>query len=380
MNKKTPLYQEHVALGAKMCPFAGYDMPINYAPGVIKEHEWTRSQAGLFDVSHMGQAIVSGENAAGFFSRITPSSFRKTPPGRAKYTVLTNMGGGIIDDLIITRMDENKFFVVFNAGRKEVDIAWMTKNLPPDVTFEELAGNALIAIQGPKAEAALAKELPDAGLAALPYMMMKEASWPAAPKRSEGGKGTPIFISRLGYTGEDGFEISIPQEMAPKFWDALLANPEVKAIGLAARDSLRLEMGYPLYGHDLNEETTPVEAALAWVIGKDHGAFLGAAHILPQLASGAAKKRVGVKLTESGIAREGAAIYAGGEKIGALTSGGFSPSLKVAIGQGYVKSEFAHEGQKVEVEVRGKKIAAVIHGLSFMQAHTKSSSSLKKAS
>jgi len=369
MNKQTPLYPEHVRLGAKICPFAGYDMPINYAMGVIKEHEWTRQSAGLFDVSHMGQAIVAGENAAGFFSRITPSSFRKTPTGRAKYTVLTNDKGGIIDDLIITRMDENKFFIVFNAARKEVDIAWMKKNLPPKVIFEELAGNALIALQGPKAESALAKELPDANLSTLPYMTMQEASW----------KGPPVFVSRLGYTGEDGFEISIAVEKATALWNALLANPNVKPIGLAARDSLRLEMGYPLYGHDLNEETTPVEASLSWVISKDHGAFLGAAAILPQLASGVAKKRVGIQLTESGIAREGAPIYAGNEKIGELTSGGFSPSLKLAIGQGYVKTDFAHEGQKVEVEVRGKKIAAAIHGLSFMPAHTKPSS-LKKAS
>jgi aminomethyltransferase len=266
-------------------------------------------------------------------------------------------------------MDENTFFVVFNAGRKEVDIAWMKKNLPPKVDFKELANNALIAIQGPKAEAALAKELPEANLSALPYMTMKEGNW----------KGMPVFISRLGYTGEDGFEISIPATKAVEFWNALLANPDVKPIGLAARDSLRLEMGYPLYGHDLNEEITPVEASLAWVVAKEHGAFLGAAVILPQLASGTAKKRVGIKLLDAGIAREGAEIFAGGEKIGALTSGGFSPSLKLAIGQGYVKNDFAHEGEKVEVEVRGKKIAAVIHGLSFMPAQTKPSS-LKKAS
>jgi len=369
MNKKTPLYQEHVAAGAKLCAFAGYDMPIHYAPGVIKEHEWTRSSAGLFDVSHMGQAIVSGDKAADFFSRITPSSFVKTPAGRAKYTVLTNDKGGIIDDLIITRMNDKKFFVVFNAARKDVDIAWMKKNLPAGVRFEELADNALIALQGPKAEAALAKEIPDADLPNLPYMTMKEARW----------QGNLVFISRLGYTGEDGFEISLNQEMAPTFWSALLANPDVKAIGLAARDSLRLEMGYPLYGHDLNEETTPVEAALSWIITKDHKDYIGVASILPQLTSGATKKRVGVKLTESGIAREGAEIYANGEKIGALTSGGFSPSLKVAIGQGYVKSDFAKEGEKVEVDVRGRRIPAIIHGLSFMQAQTKPSS-LKKAS
>ncbi len=363
MNKKTPLYNEHVALGAKTCPFAGYDMPINYALGVIKEHEWTRTSAGLFDVSHMGQAIVSGEKAAEFFSTITPSTFFKATPSMAKYTVLTNEAGGIIDDLIITKMDEKKFFVVINAGRKEVDIAWMKKNLPENVIFMELANHALIALQGPKAEAALIKEIPDANLTELGYMRLKEASW----------KGTPVFVSRLGYTGEDGFEISIPTDKAVAFWKSLLTNPSVKAIGLAARDSLRLEMGYPLYGHDLNEETTPVEAGLGWVIGKEHKSFIGAETILKQLAAGAERKRVGVKLTAAGIAREGSDIYMGAEKVGTLTSGGFSPSLKASIGQGYITSAAAKEGTAVEVEVRGKRIPAIIAPLAFVKASTKQS-------
>jgi len=361
MNQKTPLYQQHVSLNAKLAPFAGYDMPIQYPSGVMKEHEWTRSHAGLFDVSHMGQAIVTGEKAAEFFSHITPSSFLKTPHMRAKYTVLTNDKGGIIDDLIITRMTDNKFFVVFNAGRKDVDIAWMKKNLPAGVTFDFLAEHALIALQGPEAEAVLSAEIPDADLAMLPYMTLKEASW----------KGTSVFVSRLGYTGEDGFEISIPGSKAAAFWSTLLRNPSVLPIGLAARDSLRLEMGYPLYGHDLNEDITPVEAALGWVITKTHDGYIGSSKVVPQLASGTTQKRVGIKLTESGIAREAAPIYVGTEKIGTLTSGGFSPSLKVAIGQGYVKSEYANVGQKVEVEVRGKKLAAVIEGLSFVTAKTK---------
>jgi aminomethyltransferase len=189
-------------------------------------------------------------------------------------------------------------------------------------------------------------------------MRMKEANW----------KDTPIFVSRLGYTGEDGFEISIPAAKAPEFWQSLLKNPDVRAAGLAARDSLRLEMGYPLYGHDLNEETTPVEASLSWVIGKEHKGFIGADKVL---GVAPAKKRVGVKLMEQGIAREGAEIYAGAQKIGALTSGGFSPSLKAAIGQGYVSNEFAVEGQKAEVEVRGKRIPALIHNIAFMPAKTK---------
>ena len=359
--KHTPLHTRHVALGATMCGFAGYDMPIDYALGTLKEHEWTRSSAGLFDVSHMGQAIVEGDKAAEFFSTITPSSFAKTPHARAKYTVLTNDQGGIIDDLIITRMNESRFFVVYNAGRKDVDVAWMKKNLPAGVTFTELADNALVALQGPKAEAVLTREFPEADVVNIGYMTLKEASW----------KGARVFISRLGYTGEDGFEISIPAEKAPAFWDALLGHAEVKPIGLAARDSLRLEMGYPLYGHDLDETTTPVEAALAWVMTKGHEAFIGARAILGLEPS---RKRVGVKLTGAGIARENSPIFVGDEQVGTLSSGGFSPTLKAAIGQGYIKSAFARDGQAVEVEVRGRRIPAVIQqNLSFVPAKTKQS-------
>jgi aminomethyltransferase len=368
MSLKTPLHPEHLAVNAKMCAFAGYDMPIQYTDGVIKEHEWTRSQAGLFDVSHMGQAIVEGAGAAEFFSKITPSSFLKTPNSMAKYTVLTNDQGGIIDDLIITRMDEQKFFVVFNAARKEVDIAWMKKHLPSGLKFTELADHALLALQGPKAEMVLAKEMPQAKLADLGYMRLLETQW----------NGVPVIVTRLGYTGEDGFEISVPQGKAVALWKQLLTHAQVKPIGLAARDSLRLEMGYPLYGHDLNETTTPVEAAIAWIIGKDHSGFFGAETILKQRDGGAKTQRVGIKLTESGIAREGAEIFVGAEKIGTLTSGGFSPSLKQSIGQGYVNSAHAKDGQAVEVEVRGKRIKAVVCGLAFMPAQTKTV--MKKAS
>lgn len=368
-NKKTALHQEHINLGAKMCPFAGYDMPIQYSIGVIAEHEWTRSHAGLFDVSHMGQAIIEGEAAAAFCSRITPSSFAKTPHGRAKYTVMTNDKGGIIDDLIITRLSDTKFFAVFNAGRKDVDIAWMQKNLPPGVTFTELSGQALVALQGPKAEAVLAKEIPAANLPNLPYMAIHESDC----------DGKPIFISRLGYTGEDGLEISVPVEKAADFWNRLLGYPDVKPIGLAARDSLRLEMGYPLYGHDITEDTTPIEASLSWVMSKGHQGYFGAGTLTPLMNEMPARKRVGIKLTGAGIAREGAEIYSGSEKIGALTSGGFSPSLKCAIGQGYVSASHAAEGTPVEVEVRGRRIPAVVHALSFMPAQTKSSS-FKQAS
>lgn len=368
MHLKTPLHAEHLALGAKMCPFAGYDMPINYALGVIKEHEWTRERAGMFDVSHMGQAMVEGAAAAEFFSRITPSNFSALSHNVAKYTVLTNERGGIIDDLIITRVNDTRFFVVFNAGRKAVDIAWMKQHLPAGVSFTELADNALIALQGPRAESVLAKEMPTANLPALGYMRLIETQW----------RGVPVIVSRLGYTGEDGFEISVPAAQARDFWNALKAHADVEPIGLAARDSLRLEMGYPLYGHDLTEEISPVEAALSWVISKNHSGFIGGEIVLAQAANGQAKKRIGVKLLEAGVAREGAAIYLGDQKIGALTSGGFSPSLKASIGQGYVDVAYANISAKVAVEVRGRKIAAELCALSFLPAKTKQP--VKKAS
>lgn len=369
MSKKTPLFDRHTALGAKMCPFAGYDMPIQYSLGVLKEHEWTRSHAGIFDVSHMGQAIVKGANAARFFSRITPSNFNKLGEGRAKYTVLTNDNGGIIDDLIITRMEGDAFFVVFNAARKDVDTQWMQKHLPPDCSYEPLDNYGLIALQGPEAETVLIKEMPDADLPNQRYMSWQKAQW----------NGHEVFVSRLGYTGEDGFEISIAADQTAALWDALLAHEQVKPIGLAARDSLRLEMGYPLYGHDLDETTTPIEAGLAWVMGKEHTGYFGAGTLIPAKNETPARQRVGVKITGQGIAREGAKIFANDKEIGTLTSGGFSPSLKHAIGQGYVASDFASEGTAVEIEVRGKRIAAEIHNLAFMPAQTKTSP-IKKAS
>ncbi len=362
MPLKTPLYDAHLALGAKMAPFASYDMPINYTTGVIQEHEWVRAEAGLFDVSHMGQAIVKGPSVIRFLERITPSRYSAMAIGRAKYTVLTNEQGGIIDDLIITKLADDEFFLVFNAGRREVDIAWFKQNLPSDIEFSELADNALIALQGPKSESVLASLLNNAEeLATMPYMSLLLGEW----------QSERIMISRLGYTGEDGFELSIAADKVIELWNALLQNPQVKAIGLAARDSLRLEMGYPLYGHDLDENTTPVEAALDWTIARDHNSHIGAEIIMQHRTNGAPRKRMGIKLLAVGVAREGAEIFIGTQKIGMLTSGGFSPSLKASIGQGYVQSEFANIGQTVEVEVRDRRIPAVLSTLAHLPAKTK---------
>lgn len=367
--KHTPLHASHLAANAKMCAFAGYDMPIQYPTGVIVEHDWVRQNAGLFDVSHMGQAIIKGKGAAQLLSTLTPSSFLAAKQGKAKYTVLTNPQGGIIDDFIATRLSEDSFFLVINAACKDKDLAWIKSKLTADTTLEVLENRALIALQGPKAEGVLVELLNNPSLEDLPYMSLQEGAL-----RDD----TPIFVSRLGYTGEDGFELSIPNDKVATVWDALLDYPEVKPIGLAARDSLRLEMGYPLYGHDLTEETSPIEANLSWVVSKNHDRFIGSERILKEKVQGVLQKRVGIKLVDKGIAREGSPLYAkDGSAIGTLTSGGFSPSLKASIGQAYVQTAYAEPEKEVFVEVRGKKILAITQPLSFIEAKTKSAMAKK---
>lgn len=340
-----------------MAEFAGYDMPIQYPAGVLVEHNWTRENAGIFDVSHMGQVIVEGPGAVAFWEKLTPSAIGKIGETVAKYTVLTNAEGGIIDDLIVTRLGPDKFFAVINAGCKDKDIGWFQQNLPADATLTHLEDRALFALQGPKSEAAL-RDVLKIDASDLGYMRM----------RIEGD----VFISRLGYTGEDGFEISIPANNAVAIWNQFLAHADVKPVGLAARDSLRLEMGYPLYGHDITAETSPVEADLTWVMAKDRTDYFGDAILARHLADGTDRRRVGIKLTDKGIAREGAEILTlSGEKIGDLTSGGFSPTLSEAIGQGYVKSSNSTIGTEILVRVRGRDIKGIIAALPFVKSNTK---------
>ena len=368
MPRKTALHGAHVALGGKMAAFAGYDMPLYYALGVKKEHEWVRSSAGLFDVSHMGQIMVggadkNGHSAVEFFERITPSSFDDLEIDHIKYTVLTNEEGGIIDDLMVTRTGLNAFHCVINAGCKEKDIEWITSQIPEDsdLQFTHFEDWALLALQGPKAERIM-RDMLELDFSDMPYMSL----WARDDYR--------MFVSRLGYTGEDGFEIAVPNEEALELWEKLRAHEVVEPIGLAARDSLRLEMGYCLYGHDIDHTTSPVEAGLAWVIGKDNTEFIGAEVVLDHLHNGVARKRVGVTLFDKGIAREGAPILDGQcLEIGTLTSGGWSPSLETAIGQGYVPSEYAKPGMDIFVKVRERKIAAKVSSMPFMDARTKKS-------
>ena len=346
-----------------MAEFAGYDMPIQYPTGVLTEHNWTREKCGLFDVSHMGQIVVEGSGAADLWEKLTPSSIATLGENVAKYTVLTNENGGIIDDLIITRLAADRFFAVINAGCKDKDIGWIEQNLPHDTKLTILTDRALLALQGPSAENVLRETL-GIDTANLGYMRLMAADG--------------LHISRLGYTGEDGFEVSIPYANAATIWEKFLQHSDVKPIGLAARDSLRLEMGYPLYGHDIDAATTPIEADLGWIIGKAKGEYLGEAVIEQQRQKMPTRKRVGIRLTGKGVAREGAEIFAkNGDRVGVVTSGGFSPTLNLAIGQAYIDP--ARAGDEILVRVRERDIEAIIVAMPFVAPKTKTMQKSKAA-
>lgn len=362
--KYTSLNQTHKDQNGKMVEFAGYEMPVQYKEGMLKEHEWVRGgNVGLFDVSHMGQFTLKGEGAAEFLNKITPSNFIISKLNSAKYTVLTNENGGIIDDLIISRFAENEFFIVLNAACKEKDETWIRKNLEQNLEFSELDDRSLIAIQGEKAEEILQKFIADDNISELPYMNTRQYKLT---------NGESVFIGRTGYTGEDGFEVSIKNDKAAKFWTDLCEFSEVKPIGLGARDSLRLEMGYPLYGHDLDDTTSPIEAGLSWVVSKSNDGFFGSKRIKEEKATNEISRfRMGVKLLDKGIAREGSEVLKDDKKIGVLTSGGFSPNLKTSIGQGYFDPKIVKIGDKVKVQVRNRQLEAEISSPVFVEAKTK---------
>jgi aminomethyltransferase len=372
MLKHTPLYAIHAAAGARTGEFAGYDMPLYYAGGALKEHASVRECAGLFDVSHMGQILISGDGAAAFLEHVTPSSFASLKEGKARYTALVNEDGGMIDDLIVSRLENGRFFAVVNAGRKEKDVLHLQRLLPPkDVHLEVLEERALVSLQGPKAAEALATAL-GVDTEDMAYMSVKEAALK---------NGVRLLVGRLGYTGEDGFELSVPADRAAEIWTALAGRPKVALAGLAARDSLRLEMGYPLYGRDIDESTSPVEADLAWIVGKGRAGFLGADRILREREQGAKRKRVGIALLSGGVAREGTEIVdERGISVGRLTSGGFSPSLGYAIGQAYVPTAYAEPGRRVFARIRGKDVPAEIRRMPFLAPRVRVSSSHPTAS
>jgi aminomethyltransferase len=349
-----PLDMWHRAKGARMVEFAGYHMPIHYE-GIIAEHLWTRESAGLFDVSHMGQLMLSGDGVAAALEVLVPGDISALAEGRMRYSLLLSEAGGILDDLMITATPMGLYLVV-NGAVKWEDIGHLREYLPDEIDINHMADRALLALQGPKAVEALMRIVP--GVDRLSFMEASSFLW----------EHEPLWISRSGYTGEDGFEISIPAEQAAAFADALCAQAEVKPIGLGARDSLRLEAGLPLYGHDLDEDVTPVMGDLAFAISKRRraqGGFLGADIILEQLVSGAPKKRIGFSVEGRQPAREGAIIFDGDTQIGTVTSGGFSPSLEVPIGMGYVVTGYAITNQKIEIDVRGKRLAATVVPMPF---------------
>jgi aminomethyltransferase len=356
--KTTPLTEAHVALGARMVAFAGYDMPVQYAEGVLKEHLWTREHAGLFDVSHMGQARLRGRDPLAAFEKLTPGDFRGLKPGRQRYSVLLNTGGGIIDDLMAARPDDDGLFVVVNGACKEGDYRLIAETLAGEADVERLEDRALIAIQGPEAAAALKVHVPDA--ASLAFM---EA-------RTMPGFGVELIVSRSGYTGEDGYEISIPREAAISVWNALLADERVRPIGLGARDSLRLEAGLPLYGHDLDETVSPIEGDLAFAVARrrrEAGDFPGAARIGRELDAGPARVRVGLKVLEGAPAREGAEVAdEDGQIVGRVTSGGFSPCLRFGVALAFVPPRHAEPGTRLKVIVRGKAQACEVVKTPFL--------------
>ncbi len=367
--KRTPLYEQHVALGAKMVPFAGYEMPVQYPMGVLKEHLWTREKAGLFDVSHMGQAyLVSAdkkhETVAAFLERLVPAAIGELQPGQQRYTQLLNDDGGIIDDLMVTRneseLHKGVLLLVVNASRKEIDFARIAA-LTEEYKSIRLVPNrhyALLALQGPLAAAVLAALAP--GVAELGFM---------SAGRFEIG-GTTAHVSRSGYTGEDGFEISVLAKDVAALWSMLLADERVAPIGLGARDSLRLEAGLSLYGHELDETISPVEAALTWSIQKrrrEEGGFPGAARIQRELREGTSRVRVGIRPDGKAPARDGTEILSSsGDKIGVITSGGFGPSVNGPIAMGYVAREHASPSTPLQLMVRGKPLAASVVALPFV--------------
>ncbi len=363
--RETPLASLHRELGARMVPFAGYAMPVQYPTGIIAEHNQVRTAAGLFDVSHMGQAVLRGpdhETTARALESVAPGDFLGLAPGRERYTLLLTEDGGIIDDLMVTRptadAPDGMLLLVVNAARKEIDYADLAARLPASVKVEPMADRALLALQGPAAVTALARHVP--GVADMGFMTARPAEF----------DGVAVGLFRSGYTGEDGFEISLAAEGAERVARALLAEPEVKPIGLGARDSLRLEAGLCLYGHDIDVTTTPVEADLLFAIPRrrrQEGGYPGADRILREIEEGAGRKRVGLRIEGRVPAREGAPIKnLEGIHIGSVTSGGFGPTVGAPIAMGYVDAPHTADGTPVLVEVRGRDYPAVVSPMPFI--------------
>ena len=362
---RTPLYDQHAKLGAKLVPFAGYEMPVQYPTGILAEHNWTRSHAGLFDVSHMGQCAISGPDfatTAMAMEKLVPADVLGLQPGQQRYSQLLGADGGILDDLMITRSAskgmEGSLYVVVNAGRKNEDYAHLARHLNHGVELKRWDHLSLVALQGPSAAAVLARLDPASG--SISFMHSARLSL----------QGIIAHVSHSGYTGEDGFEISVANEDVVALWQLLLADPEVKPIGLGARDSLRLEAGLCLYGHDIDESTSPVEADLLWSIQKrrrSEGGFIGEARVLKEISDGPSRRRVGIRPEGRAPAREGTVITGkSGRAIGTITSGGFGPTVNGPVAMGYVETASAKPGTAIQLVVRGTPLPAQVVTLPFV--------------
>lgn len=360
-----PLDAWHRRRGARMVPFAGYEMPIQYTGeggGIVAEHHWTREHASLFDVSHMGQLLVSGEGAAAALEAVLPAHVSALKPGRVRYSLLLDDNGGILDDLMVTNITaeggEPTYYLVVNGATKWDDIAHLREHLPDEVTLTHLDEQALIALQGPEAAAVLDALLP--GIASeLVFMQAVSREW----------NGAALAVARSGYTGEDGFELSYPADRIEALADALTADARVRPAGLGARDSLRLEAGLPLYGHDLDPTRDPVSADLSFALTKkrrENGGWMGHGACAVKFVNGVAERRVGLVLDGRLPAREGAKVYSGNAEIGQITSGGFSPTLGHPVAMAYLAVDHAATGTMVEVEVRGRRLPATVSPLPFV--------------
>ena len=359
----TPLNAAHIALGARMVAFAGYSMPVQYPDGVLKEHLWTREHCGIFDVSHMGQARLRGVSPLSAFEAVAPGDYIGLKPGRQKYSMLLNRAGGIIDDLMAGRplssdASDDGLFVVVNGACKDNDFKVIGDALADQVRVDRLEDRALVAVQGPEAAAVVQALVP--GTETMVFMDIRVLA----------GFGTDLIVSRSGYTGEDGYEISVPAGEAERVWNTLLADARVRPIGLGARDSLRLEAGLPLYGHDLDETVSPVEAGLTFAVSqnrREQRDFPGASRILAELVEGPARVKVCLKVLEGAPAREGAEVAdAAGRIVGVVTSGGYSPCLKAAIALAFVPPAHQTPGTRLKVIVRGKAQAAEVVASPFV--------------
>lgn len=354
--KRTPLYQEHIELGGKMIPFAGFEMPVQYRDGVTEEHRAVRGSAGLFDVSHMGEFIVRGEGAEDFVDRVVANDVSRLTPGQAQYSVMCKEDGGIVDDLLIYKFGD-RYRLVVNAANIEKDWNWIQGRLAgfEDAGRVELLNEsdqvALLALQGPKSEAILGG-LTDEDLSAIGYYRFIEGR----------ADDQACVISRTGYTGEDGFELYCAPASAPRLWKALLraGGQDIKPVGLGARDTLRLEMGYALYGNDIDEGTTPLEAGLAWTVKLDKGDFVGRDALLAQKEKGLSRKLCGFTLLERGFPRPGHEIRCGGQPVGTVRSGTVGPSVGKGIGTGYLPKEHSSPGTELDVVIRERPVPAVV--------------------